>query len=396
MPKVSLAVLPPDVVVSVGAQVAGFFSLIVAVIVSLFASLAVMYFWWYEWCKRNSIYIAFGVLAVALVVSNVFYIWQLQSLTNQGPIVFTVPEKPSDLSPQHPPQPATDTERNPADECQTCEFYSDSITLYVPSLNRPFVLELDMNRRQEPNTSFTHYYFLDGLINAQPTEQYVQHSEMGYELSPESFLTNIERIRPADASVRDTYRGAVLTEQNEKVSFQIDTLQGDFISRNLPEYTQFQSVADATVSLNGEELTAYALVENLISNNFEKKIFFPGLDAVEALTYQFVLWDEDGNFYLIDKSEVFSDSPDYPSHTWILFKNTKTGEAKKSFTADITTVSDTQWIVQLPDLLGASLELSVQNQYQEERDGRSRFIVRGVVTDDSGTRTISGLLRKVQ
>jgi hypothetical protein len=379
LPEIAYAVLPPDLVVSVGSQIAGFFSLLVAVLVSVFASIGVLYIGWYERFKKYSVYIAFGLLSVVLLLSNGLYLWHI----NQMPV---------QEIPRYPALPVATT----TDDCISCAFYSESITLYVPDSANPLVAELDLNRRQEPDGQFTHYYFLNGVVDETTIDEYTQFSTHWYTLQSNSYLTNIKRTEAIDASVRDIYSGSIELPTGALVTFITEAVQGDFITRNKPEYTQFQSVVKAEVNLNGVAKTAYALVENLQSNNYRKRVFFTGMDSLQALTHQFVLWDEAGNFYMIDDSVVFSDTPAYPTHSWLLYKSATDNTTKKGFSTTITSESSGQWTALVPDFANGVIEVHATQEYKKDRDGRSRYVVFGTITDDTGTRSISGLLRLVR
>ena len=378
LPQTVEAVLPPDLVVSVGSQIAGFFSLLVAVVVSVFASLGVLYAGWFERFKHYSTYIAFGILVLALLASNAFYLWQL----NQPSHV---------VAPEYP----TFTTATTTQDCTNCAFYSDSLTLYVPDSSNPLVIELDLNRRQELDGLFTHYYFLNGTVGKN-FDEYTQFSSNVYDLQPNDFLNSIQRIEAEDASVRDIYTGVVETQAGELITFESEAVDGDFITRNKPEYTQFQSATTFNVMVNGETKTAFGLVENLQSTDYRKRIFFPGMALLESLTHQFVLWDEAGAFYMIDDSKVFSNTPAYPAHSWLLYKSAVDGTTKKGFLTQITQLDESSWQVTVPDFQNGIITVSAVEEYKVESNGRSRYVVSGTVVDERGTRTISGLLRIVK
>jgi len=378
-PQSAQAVLPPDLIVSAGAQVAGVFSVLVAVFVSVCASVAVVSLAWYQWFKQWSVHIAFGILALALVVSNAVTLYLVHKNAQIDP-----------------PSPVVDAQPAGESGCDTCQFYSDSITFFVPDAVSPTVVELDLNRKQEADGSYSHYYFLDGLSGENKLNLYTQFISPARTLLPHSFLTQIERIEPEDASVRAIYTGEVETRGGRRISFTTSELQGDFVTRNTPEYTQLQSPVTAQLRIDGKETTAYGLVESLHSVDYNKWIFFPEYYSVQAKTHQFVLWDEEGSFYMIDDSQVFSDTKAYPSHSWLLYKDASTGQTQKGFVTTITSEGEDQWQVTVPDFLQGNIRLRLVQTYQPKENGRTRHIVSGVVTDERGERQISGMLRIVE
>jgi hypothetical protein len=385
LPLKAGAVLPPDLIVSAGAQVVGMFSLVAAVVVSLFASLVVLYVSWYQWFKKWSAYIAFGILALTLLLSNALLIWQLHA-TNQ-PVIIT--PTPSGL-----PVPQDRLEEVGSD-CLTCQFYSDRITIFLPAEENFAVVDLDLNRRQEPDKSFSHYYFLDGFLRGQSLDTYAQFSKNEHELKSSSFLEKISVSTSVDASVRRSYEGVVLV-QGTQLKFTTAEVLADFVTRNMPEYTQFQSPVAVDVHFDGEKRKGYALVETLLSDDYEQRIFFPGYETLEALTHQFVLWDSEGSFYMIDNTEVFSDTPAYPSHSWLLYKNADTQTTKKGFKTEVRELSENSWSVTVPDFADGLITVSAVQTYKDNKNGRTGKIVAGTISDSEGKREISGLIRIVK
>ena len=152
--------------------------------------------------------------------------------------------------------------------------------------------------------------------------------------------------------------------KRQPLHFTITDIKGDFVTKNTPHYTRYQSTGIATIKFHGETFTANALVEGIHSIDFSESIFFDGSDLVDADTYQFVLWDEDDNFYMIDDSNVRSDTPKYPSHTWLLHKDKASGYTKKGFDSTITTTvlpdgTETNWKITTPDFNDGSINLNL-------------------------------------
>lgn len=378
LPHIAHAVLPPELVVSAGAQLAGIFSLLVAVFVSFATGLGVLYLAWYQWFKKWSVYIAFGVLLLLLIMSNVVFVWLLNS--SSQPIVV----------------PGDSQINEPGSSCESCKFFNDNITLYMPDESNPIAVEIDVNRKQESDGAYSHYYFLDGTINNKTLDQYGQFKATNPAVQPYAFLQQFTRVEPTDASVRAVYSGALETTSGIRVEFTTSPLQGDFVTRNTPEYTQFQSVTKAEMVIDGVENTAYALVETIHSTDYEKRIFFPTLSLLDSLTHQFVLWDETGNFYLIDDSQVFSETAAYPSHSWLLYKEASNGNTKKGFDTSITQPVENRWQITVPDFHNGVITVDSVKVYELASNNRSRYVVSGVVVDDTGERSISGLLRVVR
>lgn len=373
------AVLPPDLVVSVGSQVAGFFSFFAVLIGSAVASLGVVYLRWYPYFSRYAVYVAFGVLAVLLIGTNYYLLSELREIRSQPPTVVD------------PPDFSRDEE---GDVCDTCKFYGDSLVLFSPDEAEPFVLDMTLNRIQEPNGKFTQYYFLDGYLNGESVEHYTQFLDDSPTPRAHGFLTDFNRETASDKSVRDRYRGEVVMNE-QSVSFQVEPVAGDFLSRNRPTQTQYHSTSYGEVTIDGKIRPVHVLAEALQSTDFRQDIFFDGYDELESLTHQLILWAEDGDFYLIDRSVVSSDTPAYPSHDWLLYKEAATGFTKKAFMSDIVEHSLGDWTVYAPDFRNATIEVEAVTEYQPLDGKRDKWIVRGTIKDERGTRAVSGIMLRV-
>jgi hypothetical protein len=95
---------------------------------------------------------------------------------------------------------------------------------------------------------------------------------------------------------------------------------------------------------------------------------------------------------------VFSDTPQYPAHTWVLCKSVD-GKVEKRFAADITSRTDEQgtvtWSIAIP-LYNSTFTLIPTQPFKQATDNRFRSIVAGVVTDETGERKIGGILHLVE
>lgn len=388
-PHPAHAVLPPDVIISVGTQAAGFFSFFAVLFGMVIGVLGVSFRVCGQFMRQYSVHFAFVVLVVGLIGFQALYLTDMNRLHDSYQArISALQDRMTGASKEGAP-----TASGTADgECPGCAFYNDRIVLYVPGATAQ-VVSLDLNRRRDPNGWFTHYSFLDGYVAGETIDAYGADKSRASTVLINDFLREYERATAADASVRDRYTGTVELGSASLV-FTIGPVAGDFLTRNLPEYTQFQSVGSTTVQLNGESVPAYYFVENVFSNDYTKRIFFPGYDDVIAETYQFLLWDDRGSFYLIDDTAVVSGPDAYQSHTWVVHKDGRDGSTKKAFQADVSTLDEGQWMVSLPEIHNATIALERDVVYQDE-NGRERILVSGTITDSDGERTISGILHYI-
>lgn len=409
LPKPALAVLPPDIIFSVGSSVVQFFSVIILIIGGLFSSLIYAGRRWFHWSVKNTwpVVVIFSIIligviiyAVNLKIQNNEYLNEIQLLELSN---FNLQQKVGELL--NGSKYLQNGQINPdwpiaSSSSMTGQyFFSDNIILYGESETEPFLLEIDFNRIENSPSVFTHYTFISGNVGENSFNEYDSIYATTTELLPNRIVKSVTKQSASDLSPRDSYSVTILIN-NEPLSFTIRNLEGDFITRNRPSYTQFQSIGKAEVKFKGQTIEAQALVESVHSNDYKQYIFFPERESVDSTTHQFILWDEDNNFYLIDNSKVRSNHPQYQSHTWLLFKDSKGLGLKKSFVADIKTVTSeiggVSWQITAPDLRNGNITLFPNIPFKQSDKDRTRTIVNGEINDENGIRKISGVLHLVE
>ena len=414
------ALLPPDLLFSVGSSVVQFFSIGAVVVGGVFSSIV---FTGRRWFALSSgwAWLIVGIIFL-LVVSAIAVVYVLElkdqavqyrenisllesanenfekqlrlsvPLADYQNLLTLLSQNPSALMPviNISTTSVVGFER---------QFISDNIVLYSTESDEPLVLEIDFNRIEKSAGIHTHYTFMNGLVGDSTISDYDSVLSTTTKLQPNRFVKTIERLSEADGSTRDQYKG-VVSVNGDLLSFFISGLKGDFITRNRPTYTQYQSVGEAKVTYKGKTFEAEALVEGAYSMDYSKEMFFPGYDTIDSTTYQFVLWDESDNFYMIDVSDVRSNTPEYPSHVWLLHKNEEGDFVRKSFEATINAEFDGEgriyWKVTTPEFDNATLQLTPVTPFKQNSEDRIRAAVEGTITDDKGKRTIGGILHLVE
>lgn len=370
-PFVSYAIVPPDLLFSLGAQLTQFLSLFAIAAASIFASVSLIF--------RQSLFVfrdhfwpvATLILGLSLLTVVGYSAWSIHTLENQ------YRDRISSIA-------------TTASSSSAHRYYNDSVTLWQTETDAlPQAVMLDLNRREVLNGTFEHYYYLTNLGDSN-TDHYTY--ELAATSSPmrTNFLDTFSRTPAADLSVRDTIQGTAVVD-GDPLTFTITNPQADFLTRHTDLYTRFHSAATATVQYRGEQFTMQALTEGAYSRDYRTYIYFPGLDRLHATTYQLILWDDDNNFYLLDDTTVHTPNPAYPSHTWVLHKQADSGYSKKAFQATITRPTDDTWQVSLPDIASSTLNLTTTQAHYNRRMDRTHLLLEGTITDDNGTRRISGI-----
>ncbi|MCA9357422.1 hypothetical protein H6784_03285 [Candidatus Nomurabacteria bacterium] len=419
IPKPAHALLPPDMIFSVGSSVVQFFSIAALVVGGVFSSIVYTGRRWLALSNKKVWLIISVIATIVLVAIAISYglevkrqqVSYLEHIALLESVKASLEQKIEESVPrtdyqqlikrlnQKYPLPSPDSFVSTSSDSSNKRFLSDAVTIYGGATSTPFILEVDFNRIERGNGMFSHYTFLNGYYQNSFFSDYDAKYSDGTDLVTNRFVKSIEKKWASDSSPRDKYQTTVLLN-GEPMEITISDIAGDFVTRNQPTYTQFQSVGTAEVKYRGQTFAAQALVESSYSSDYSKKIFFPGYKDVEATTHQFVLWDEDENFYLIDNSVVQSNTPEYPSHTWLLYKNKKEGTSKKSFEAEVETSKDNDgkisWQVRAPGFNNAVFTLASQVPFKQKEDERIRAIVSGTVTNASGTKAVGGVLHLVK
>lgn len=227
----------------------------------------------------------------------------------------------------------------PADSALEHEYYSDELFLFGKDGNgKVFSLDLSLNRAKEQG-NFVHYYRSKAYYNGTKDEGYTQFLKPKSPVESSSFLRSYQNTPFADLSSRESI-DLSYDFKGTQVNIRIPELQADFLIKNTPEYTKYVSIGEAKVTFGEEEFTAHAAFVKVYSTDDTKYLFFDGYKNLKSRTIYAQIWDKQGNFYLIDSSDVTSVQKNYTSHTWVLYKNAKESSMRRFFSIAQSTDTD--------------------------------------------------------
>ena len=231
-------------------------------------------------------------------------------------------------------------------------FFSDELVLSGEDEDgEPISVVVYLARRESDDGFYYHNYDLDFYYDGEHREYKDAFRSASSAVDPDlKFFDAFENELFEDLSTRETYASEFDLE-GRGVFVNVSGLVGDFITKNALEYTRYMSVGEAQVEIDGQMLELSAALEKIYSSDSSKYVYFDGFKELILNVNQFTIWDEDGNFYLIDNSEVFSDLEDYKSHSWVLYKDFE-GNMQKFFEAEVEfhPGKESMWKVSLPDL----------------------------------------------
>ncbi len=307
------AVLPPDVIYSVGTQ--------------LYATLAGV-----------GVFILGSILAVVPFIKGLFgRVWTpkvglplLGIICLFGASLFlfyslvNVVEAPSpfDSGPK-------DTSTTTSTSAQHRFFADRFVVIGKRDAGEKFLLNLDVNRKERVDGAFEHYYLGKLLTGNDTWNFYENRTASGTEVLPDLFFSRFQAEEAADHSARDTFTFSFMHD-GKAYTVVTEELSADFLTKNTPEYTWYTSAGKASVSIDGISFPAQVMYQKTYSTDYRPTIFFEGGDTLSPETTQLVLWNEKGDFYFVDNTVVDQTHPAYASHFWALKKTTE-GMMYKSF-----------------------------------------------------------------
>ncbi len=268
-------------------------------------------------------------------------------------------------------------------------FFSDELMLVGQTENgAPFLLSLDLNRKRVAD-SYSHYYYADYIYQDQHGQRYSVFNNTSQNVVASDFLTSVTYKASEDLSARENY-AFNFSYKDLNVQADLKNFNGDFLVKNTLDYTKYISEGDADVSVNGKQYRMHALLSKIYTPYYDKYVFFNGYNDLSSLSQLFILWDAQGNFYLLDQSTTYAFNTDYRPHTWVLYKNKAGQYMKKAFSADIQAEQEKfvpqKWSVYIPDL-DVSLDLAPGIFTTDEKD---KGWIQGTITTQSGPMPING------
>lgn len=404
IPHHALAILPPDIIFSIGSQFFQIFSVIALAVSGVIGSVLLALRPRFAFLREH-VYLTFGLLTLILVlVIGGFWVAQLYENSKAHTPSTSNPGTLTPVTTTHHPSAGAVVIDGRGDEGVGDDvrgvFKNDTIFLYKEDESHPFYIELQLSRKQNQDGTYVHYYYLSGVYDGVSFDDYfTANATNTIPVSGNSFASFV-RSSFSDQSARANYHIELLVD-GKIMGVDIENTGEEFFTKDTLTYTRYESASLALVSYDGRAFSADALVEGIYSRDYAKSIFFEGYDDVKQDTHQFVLWDSAGNFYMMDRSDVSSNSPAYPSHNWLLHKNTK-GYAKKAFDSDLSirteeSGEESGFAISIPDFNEAQLDLAVNGYVDGVSEGSHlRAFVAGKIRDADGERNISGFVQIVK
>ncbi|MBI4086758.1 hypothetical protein HY416_02115 [Candidatus Kaiserbacteria bacterium] len=279
---------------------------------------------------------------------------------------------------------------------------------------RPYILEEFLLVADEPNVMLSGYVTRaereDG-IREQRTSAYLYNDGVWTEDS--AVTTTQEGSVRQDAVVTswsDMARGSLVLEERLAVSFSVRGEPVSFTSgvmtnemgiRSLPSHTRFQSEGTADVVIGGKTYKARLLFVRTFSNNVAETSFLNlGYynNATHVTTDWVADWDDEGNFFFVDVTDVRAIAiPHYTSHRIGFYKDGGTGIVQRTF--DVTVEHDkeeqpSRMTVSFGAPIGKTMTFSVDPVRSKTRTNVFKAWMYAPIFDETGGR-LRGILQHV-
>jgi hypothetical protein len=308
LPSPAYALLPPDVIFSLGSQAAQLYAIAGAIVLSMLATLSTTI----TLLLQNRVVKLVLFFLIALVI---LWVWSVGLLALYRPGTVT---------------PVTTT----PSAVIGYRYYSDRFVFVGKRPNGdPIAFDLFVNRREVPDGGFIHYDIFDATDKNEPVHADTSLVAPGYDIVPDNLLPDFQRSVAKDHSSRESF---TFTIRNAGVEYKVVTeeLKGDFITKNEPDNTEYVSVGSALlITTGGESIAGNILYQRIYSTDYRSTIFFAGFDTLKSNSTQLILWNNAGGFYMADASTVYSTTTAYSSHFWSLTKDTS--GARKAFSGSM-------------------------------------------------------------
>jgi hypothetical protein len=167
--------------------------------------------------------------------------------------------------------------------------------------------------------------------------------------------------------LKEESRGSLEIE-GTNISFATGVLNNEIPIRSMPGYTKFLSEGEGKIVINGVPESAYVLYTRIYSLNADNIQFYN--QPLGLTTDWLVFWDEMGNVYHLDTTQVPAPTPIYQTHQ-VAVMETNDGGVYKTFQVGVDrnqTVPPSQYTINLANPIGRSLNLNLLNSINKAPD----------------------------
>jgi hypothetical protein len=365
------AVIPPDFIFNIGSQIVQVFSVVVVFLSTIFVTVYQFVKIKLKNLKVSKLFWVSSVIVILLIAGLSVEIYSLYRKNS----VYADWVRSEQLRAAN----STVGENN--------YFYDRIIVSALDGEKKQFLLTLEAARSQSGKSSYLHGYTATVLYEGQEYTSGDTFEAAVNSIQPHQLVTEYNWQSPNQLPVES---GNISFKIQDKViSVSLTDLNGDFLVKNKLNYFRYVSAGKAHIIFDGLAMDGHVMVDKVLSN--DKRV--PTLDGYspKRTTHSIALWNEEGQFFHFDLSDVVEKNDLYQSHQWILFKNGSSGGAQKFYKATLKFASSgvkPKWNITVPQMNSAEFAFEA-DQVMANSDG---FVseVSGYMVKDNVRQAVHG------
>jgi hypothetical protein len=261
--------------------------------------------------------------------------------------------------PTQKPLPTTDPEPEEpvaTNELSEVGFYMSDTFFLVAKNPKHQTLIAMVTRKDQDDGSVTQTSRVSYFDGDTWTRDVQTQSQEDLSISPNDLVTSWDNSIDSSRVLKERTQGSIRINKNN-LTFDTQELINQIPLRSLPEYTKFMAEGDGSLVINGQQVEAHALQTRIYSFNDTQ---IPRYDPALGITTDWLaFWDEAGNFYHVDATEVAKPSAIYESHQ-IVVQKAANSTISQLFSVDIQktpTFNPETYTFNLPSPIATTLDL---------------------------------------
>lgn len=256
-------------------------------------------------------------------------------------------------------------------------------TIMAISTNKPTIAFIVTATRKQSNSGYvqsTQSSFYDGTkwVRKQLSQTYQSDG-----ITSNDIIKNWQINYDSSRVLKQSVKGSFAIDSNN-LTVDIPNITNEIGMRSIPGYTKFMSETTGSLTLNGTSQPVKIIYTRIYSLNAADIQFY---DTPLGLRTDWVaFWDEQGNFYHVDKTDVKNPTAIYETHQ-VGVKEDIHGTVTKTFKVRVTddgSTPPTNFTINLQDNLNETLHFSRVNQIDKAPNSSYVWVI-GVIEGDVTT-----------
>lgn len=209
-------------------------------------------------------------------------------------------------------------------------YFEDTVIAITKSLPRK-VLVATMMRTEQTN-QFIHNNRVSFFDGTNWKRKLAASTYQDSQVHPDNIIKQWEIEVDKSRVLKEKTQGEINVD-DVSVRFDTGELLNEMSLRSLPGYTKFMSRGQGVLNINGVSVSAYIVYSRIYSLDASQIQFYS--EPFGLTTAWLVFWDERGNFYHVDTTQVENPTPIYETHRLAILEEAL-DQVTKTFTVEST------------------------------------------------------------